>query len=587
MADAAAQAWLALQCQTLAGVRRGLVVRAASAAGPPVVLAAWPKEEHEPAELLGVSRAALSRGGVVARAGEAEDGSGPAWSELAVPFGEASPFGGVVAVRVEHGSAEGNAAVKRAAGRLAAGAPWLEALLRSSERQLRLVGVVETLATALEHEGLAPSSAAVATQLAGDFGCERVSIGLRRRGRMRVEAISNTTRFDVRSEAVRDLEAAMDEAADQDAPVFHPAPEGAPARVALAHEALTRGRGVVWTVPLGSEGRAVGAVTFERAEPGPPPPAVIEHCKGLAALLGPVLELKRQARESVTERWRERAREQFTRLRGPGHGQLKATVAGSAVLLLAVLLVPVDYRIKADATLEGRVQRAMVAGVEGFIAEANVRAGDLLAEGQVMARLDDRDLLIAQREGEGKRAQLVEEHWKALAEHDRAEANLLGAKIDQATAELDLVAAQLARTTLVAPFEGVVVRGDLSQSLGSPVERGELLFEVAPLDGYRIILKVDQSDIAEPAAGQAGRLALTALPGAVLPITVERVTPVSIAEDGRNYFRVEAHLDEPVAGLRPGMEGVAKVEVGSRSLAWIWSHGLVDWLRLRLWAWLP
>jgi multidrug efflux pump subunit AcrA (membrane-fusion protein) len=155
------------------------------------------------------------------------------------------------------------------------------------------------------------------------------------------------------------------------------------------------------------------------------------------------------------------------------------------------------------------------------------------------------------------------------------------------TAELELIDAQLERTRLVAPFAGVVVRGDLSQSLGTPVKRGDLLFEVAPLDGYRIILKVDQRDIAEPAPGQHGQLALAALPGETLPFTVERITPVSIPEDGRNYFRVEAHLDEPLPGLRPGMEGVAKIEVGARNIVWIWTHGLVDWLRLSTWSWLP
>jgi hypothetical protein len=35
------------------------------------------------------------------------------------------------------------------------------------------------------------------------------------------------------------------------------------------------------------------------------------------------------------------------------------------------------------------------------------------------------------------------------------------------------------------------------------------------------------------------------------------------------------------------MEGVAKVEVGERKLWWVWTHTLVDWLRLATWRWLP
>jgi len=69
---------------------------------------------------------------------------------------------------------------------------------------------------------------------------------------------------------------------------------------------------------------------------------------------------------------------------------------------------------------------------------------------------------------------------------------------------------------------------------------------------------------------------------------VQKVTPVSMARDGRNVFRVEAQLEtgsDP--RLRPGMEGVAKVTVENRRLAWIWSREIVNWVRLKLWAWTP
>ena len=62
---------------------------------------------------------------------------------------------------------------------------------------------------------------------------------------------------------------------------------------------------------------------------------------------------------------------------------------------------------------------------------------------------------------------------------------------------------------------------------------------------------------------------------------------VSVVEEGRNYFRVEAQLTEDTGRLRPGMAGIGKVAVGERQLIWIWTHTFVDWLRLELWAWWP
>ena len=120
-----------------------------------------------------------------------------------------------------------------------------------------------------------------------------------------------------------------------------------------------------------------------------------------------------------------------------------------------------------------------------------------------------------------------------------------------------------------------------------PVEQGKVLFEIAPLDSYRVILKVDERDVAYLALGQTGALALSGMPGERLNFTVKQITPVSTAEDGRNFFRVEAQMEGGVQRLRPGMEGIGKVSVGERKWIWIWTHSLVDWARISLWTWLP
>jgi hypothetical protein len=114
-----------------------------------------------------------------------------------------------------------------------------------------------------------------------------------------------------------------------------------------------------------------------------------------------------------------------------------------------------------------------------------------------------------------------------------------------------------------------------------------VLFEVAPLDSYRLVLEVDERDIAEVQVGQRGHLLLSAFPTEPVDVTVNKVTPVSTAREGRNFFRVEAKLDQPHNRLRPGMEGAGKIEIDRRSLVWIWTHQVVDWIRLAVWSWMP
>jgi hypothetical protein len=66
---------------------------------------------------------------------------------------------------------------------------------------------------------------------------------------------------------------------------------------------------------------------------------------------------------------------------------------------------------------------------------------------------------------------------------------------------------------------------------------------------------------------------------------VEQITSVARAEDGANIFRVEASLANAPELLRPGMEGVGKIDAGRERLVWIWSHEIIDWLRLWIWTW--
>jgi multidrug resistance efflux pump len=233
------------------------------------------------------------------------------------------------------------------------------------------------------------------------------------------------------------------------------------------------------------------------------------------------------------------------------------------------------------------VKRAAVAPFDGFIATAPVRPGDVVKEGALLGSLDDRELVLDRVRWESKLAQNETEYRQALAERDAAKVEILAASIQEARTELGLINDRLGRTELRAPFDGVVVTGDLTQRLGAPVKRGEVLFEVAPFDAYRVHLQVKERDVGEVEIGDRGHLLLSSAPSEPVAMTVDKITPVATAEEGKNTFQVEGHLDAASERLRPGLEGIAKVDVGERRLIWIWIHELIDWVRLKIWTWTP
>ncbi|MEQ1530783.1 MAG: HlyD family efflux transporter periplasmic adaptor subunit, partial [Methylococcales bacterium] len=263
---------------------------------------------------------------------------------------------------------------------------------------------------------------------------------------------------------------------------------------------------------------------------------------------------------------------------------IKLAVLSAAVLLLAAGLLKIELRLSADAVLEGKIQRVVAAPMAGFLLSASVRAGDTVRQGEVMARLDDSELQLQLTKLAGQLQKYRREYREALSEGNLVNIRVISAQIAQADAEKDLIQQQLQQITLTAPFDGVVIEGDLTQLLGSPVQRGDSLFKIAPLAGYRIILNVDERWISYVREGQTGMLALTSLPERHFPLTVQKITAIAKAENGKNIFRVEAGLNNAPELLRPGMEGVGKINAGKAPLLWIVSHELLDWLRLWFWA---
>jgi RND family efflux transporter MFP subunit len=581
--------WLSILCGQVERVGGALVLLGSGEDGQYAPVATWPDASHNLRHLGPVAESALQqRRGVVA------EGVPPQTSVPATLIGYPVEVDGVLrgAVVMEI-RPRPDADVQRALRLLHWGSAWLiaefrsQTLARHQSRANRLEVAQQVVATALQESELRASALAVANDLAARLTCERVALGFVRHDACEVEAISHTATFDRRTDFVRLLAEAMEEVPDLGQSFVHP-PLSPDAIGGLAHAALSGSRGdvAVLSVALENDNDTIGVLTLERKREQPFDAADLALCEATGQLLGPIFAMKQREAMGLAQRATLAMRRGGTMLFGPRHPGLKL-VALCAVLLVAGLAVATtNYRVSSKVAIEGAVQRAVVAPYQGYLAESRVRAGETVRLGQVLARLDDRDLRLERARWAAEAEQMARRYRQSAAAAERASMSIAAAQEDQARAQLALVEERLARATLAAPFDGVVVAGDLSQLLGSPVEQGKVLFEVAPLDAYRVVLNVDERDIAEVQVGQRGELALSGMPYERLPFAVRNVTPISTAQDGRNFFRVEAQLDSTSVRLRPGMEGVGKVEVGERKLLWVWTHSFTEWLQLALWRWL-
>lgn len=441
----------------------------------------------------------------------------------------------------------------------------------------------------LEQANFSAAAIHLVNTLAFHLKCNRVSIGMKSGNHTQLSALSNSASFDRKTNLIRHIEAVMDEAVDEASTIVFPNSDKSHTTIQAAHAQLVKNQGKreICTVPLRHHGDFIGAICMERTSGYEFETADLQQIESIAKLLGPLLYILYLEKRSIARRLIDSAHGFFINIFGANKAKSGAIGIALITAFLFLNLFPASYRITADAVMEGSIQRSIAAPVSGYIASANKRAGDSVNTGDLIASLDDKDLKLEAVELESQRQQLLREYRESLASNDRSKVSILNAKIKQIEAKQELISEQLSRLKLVATIDGVIIEGDLSQSIGSPVTRGDVLYKIAPAKDYRVILKVDESEITYIEPGQSGKLVLSASPGEKLDIIVSKITPVSISSDGRTYFRVEASLKNNNLNLQPGMEGVGKINVGERNLLWLVSHKVTDRLRLLLWhVWL-
>jgi RND family efflux transporter MFP subunit len=397
--------------------------------------------------------------------------------------------------------------------------------------------------------------------------------------------MSHQVRFDRRVNRVAEIESAMEECADQAQPIAVPMLPGQEQRMIQGHDQLLRDQGdvAICSVPLLAHGQPIAVMTLIREGGGAFDSGAVDALVAMAIRLAPVFALKRRESRSGMSKTLKEIGGHVLKLIGGGHVRTKLMVAFALAILAGLLFIQTDMKVTARSTIEGRLQQVVAAPVAGYILEANVRAGDAVARDQVLALIDDRELLLEQEKLVSERDKQRREYQEALASRERAKVSVIRAQIEQTEARLDLIGDKLSRTALKAPFSGTVVSGDLSRSLGAPVERGQPLFELVPDDDYRVTMLVDEFDVALLQTGQKGSLRLAGLPYEPVEVAISRIVPIADAADGGNRFRVEGELLAASGKLRPGMQGVAKLVVGQDSLLRVWTRELVQ--RLQFWAW--
>ena len=271
-----------------------------------------------------------------------------------------------------------------------------------------------------------------------------------------------------------------------------------------------------------------------------------------------------------------------------GGGEASANTAAAATQEMPPMPVDVDTARVREVTeavrVTGRIEAIQSIELRpdesGRIKELLFREGQRVAAGTPLIRIDDALLRAQAARAEAERdlarqqlarvERLRAENASSPADLERAQANARSAE-----AALGVLLLQIERTTVRAPFAGVI--GQRLVSLGDYVTPATPLLTLQSVDPQHVVIDVPERYAADLRPGQRTEFTIASHPGRVFTGDVEFIDPV-VRPDART-ITVKARAPNRDGALRPGMFVEARVATETRAGAIVVPEDAVQPLR--------
>jgi multidrug resistance efflux pump len=448
----------------------------------------------------------------------------------------------------------------------------------------RFATVLDLGLTLQASEKFAQSSMQLCNELASRFEADRVSLGWLRGRAVKLAAISHTEKIEGRTEIVSELEAAMEEAIDQNDEILYP-PVGNSAQIDHHHRLFAQKHlsDHLVSVPVRDRDRKVGVLTLERKS-RPFGEDEAEVLRLASDFLGPILSVSEVRSRWFGSRWVAGLRKSAAGLLGFENTWWKLGGIFLAALIVFLFLFKIEHKVKTTFVVKSTASAQIPAPFDGFISAVHVRVGDSVRAGQELVSLDVSDLLLQEAESRAEEQRYLGEARGAEAAERPSLMQIAGFQSEQSRARRDIVKHRMTQAAVSAPFDGIVVEGDLRERIAAPVQRGELLIRLVKVEGLYADLKVEERDVVYLKDSATCQLAFTSLPERRFNGRLETMDPVPESTETGTVFHIRAgFVDAPEDWWRPGMSGVCKINAGRRSLMWILTHRTIDFLRMFFW----
>jgi multidrug resistance efflux pump len=253
-------------------------------------------------------------------------------------------------------------------------------------------------------------------------------------------------------------------------------------------------------------------------------------------------------------------------------------LALGAVAISGLLFMPLPYWPKRTCVVEPAARRFVSSPINGRVLQAPVRPGEEVKAGQSIGQMDDEQLRWELGTAEAELQAASKHQESALAHQEGGKVRLAQIEHQKVALRIKEIQSQLAQLELQSPIDGIVLQGDWYRSEGAAVVRGDVLFEIAPLDRMTVQTHLTTEDLSEIQVGDKVTIRFDNAFGQCWQGNLSRIDPRAEVIDDQVRFVAEFDVENHDGRLRPGMKGSARIETGTKSLGWLLFHRSYVWL---------
>ncbi len=444
----------------------------------------------------------------------------------------------------------------------------------------------ELMLSISKYEDFATSALELSNFLASNLQCERVAIGFISGKYLKLDAINYSDKLSASAKLKNDIESAMEEAIDQDLEIFYP-PLNNNQLEYISRDAkklsVSNGNTAVYIFPIRKENKVIAAVSLERESETP-----FSYEETTSIRLALDLASKYLIELHNNEKFLGKRVHRFSKkmTKGIFSGEytfFKIAVIAVIAILAGLIFIEGDRTSLSPFVISSHKSRVISAPFDSFLKRVNIKTGDFAESATILGELDATELKLKKLSLIADKASI--EKKISLNLRDRKNAEALTYKFDKEKIQKDIELYEyyINNAVLKAPISGNIVSQDISKQIGIPVKQGNVLFEIADLNSLFAEVFVSESEIIDVKVGKKGVLTVASYPGTYIGFEVKKIVSIAEVKGGINSFKVEVEFKNKFDWMRPGMEGIAKINLAKESYGWMIVRSFVNWVRMKLW----